>query len=533
MRKTVAALALILCIAMSMSLFTGCNENKIIEGTNVTKAELDPEKIGDYGDLKLPIDKKNTEISVLCTTDVTTNNESVIIEELRKRTGLNVQIIGVPTASIKEKASTLIAARDNMPDIFSGGFTIDEFNDFGKQGAFEALNNHLDELPNLNEIFYKNAKKYGVDQKIKNLMSPDGDLYLFPIFDINRDVNHGMLYRKDIFDKHGLKMWNNQEEFVEVLRKLKELYPDSYPMSSKTGVAIFRDIGYSWALNGSGPYYDEPTGKWKMSGVDPKYREMLDLIKLLYDEGLIDPEFLTATQAAWTQKMTQADKSFVTWDWISRMDMFLEQAKDTVEGYDLRYGYPIGGKVITLPKISGGSAIKKSEKSMLAMKLCDYLISDSGAQLMTMGIEGVTYNLNDKGFAEYVGYEGKTGISINELEEKYGMFISGLYKRFDRRSTYYNFTEREQEAQDLMLNKEGGGFWPEDPVLAFTKEEKEVIAQHLSSFGKAAEEFSTKYVLGTETGDEAWENWLKKADSLGVNKIVEVYNKAQARYDAL
>ena len=32
-----------------------------------------------------------------------------------------------------------------------------------------------------------------------------------------------------------------------------------------------------------------------MSSTDPKYREMLDFLKLLYDEGLIDPEFLTAT----------------------------------------------------------------------------------------------------------------------------------------------------------------------------------------------------------------------------------------------
>jgi len=522
-----------LCISLLLPALTGCNEDKIIEGTNITKAELDPKKIGDYGDLKLPIDTNNTEITVLCTTDVTTNNDSVIVNELRRRTGLNIQILGVASSSIKEKASTLIASKDNIPDIFNGGFTIEEFNDFGKQGAFEALNKHLDELPNLNNIFYENAKEYGVDQKIKNIMSVDGDLYLFPIFDINRDVNHGMLYRKDIFDKHGIKMWSNKDEFIEALRTLKKLYPESYPMASKTGAGIFRDIGYSWGLAGYTPYYDEESGVWKMSSTDPKYREMLDFLKLLYDEGLIDPEFLTCTQAAWTQRMTQADKSFVTWDWISRMDMFKEQTKDTVPEYDLRYGYPIGGKVITLPKISGGSAIKAGDTSMLAMKLCDYLISDSGAQLMTMGIEGVTYNLNEEGFAEYVGYEGKTGIAITELEEKFGMFISGLYKRFDRRSTYYNFTEREQEAQDMMLNKEGGGFWPEEPVLSFTKEEKEITSSLLAPFGKAASEFSTKYVLGSETGDAAWEKWLKQAEDLGATKLIEVYNQAQARYDAL
>ena len=46
-------------------------------------------------------------------------------------------------------------------------------------------------------------------------------------------------------------------------------------------------------------------------------------------------------------------------------------------------------------------------------------------------------------------------------------------------------------------------------------------------------EFSTKYVLGSETGDAAWEKWLKQAEDLGATKLIEVYNQAQARYDAL
>ena len=170
---------------------------------------------------------------------------------------------------------------------------------------------------------------------------------------------------------------------------------------------------------------------------------------------------------------------------------------------------------------------------MLAMKLCDYLLSDSGAQLMTMGVEGVTYNLREDGIAEYIGHEGQKGVSISDLEAEYGLFISGLYKRFDRRSAYYDFTDNEKRAQELMLNKEGGGFWPEDPSLSFTAEEKEVTNKYLSTYGKAAEEFATKYILGSVTGDKAWEDWLKKAQTLGVKEMEDAYNSAQARYDAL
>ena len=266
---------------------------------------------------------------------------------------------------------------------------------------------------------------------------------------------------------------------------------------------------------------------------DPKFKEVLDLIKTMYDEGLLDPEFLTATEPAWTNKMTQKDKAFVTWDFIGRMDQFKEQTLTTVPEYDLRYAPPINKKTLTLAKTSAGAAFKKSDKAVLAMKLSDYLISESGARLMTLGIEGVTYEMGEDGFAKYLGFDEGVIPSGTLLEEKYGMFIERLYRRFDRRSYYYNFTEKEQEAQDMINNMEGGGYWPEDPAPILSVEEKEICAKYKTSLQKAAEEFATKYVLGTETGDAAWNNWLNKAKSLGAEEIVKAYNDAQARYDSL
>ena len=108
-----------------------------------------------------------------------------------------------------------------------------------------------------------------------------------------------------------------------------------------------------------------------------------------------------------------------------------------------------------------------------------------------------------------------------------------MYRRFGRRCSYYDFNEREQEAQDLMNNKQGGGYMPLDPELSFTAEETETNSKYTTVISKAAEEFATKYVLGAETGDTAWNNWLKKAESLGAKEIIDAYNNAQARYEKL
>lgn len=146
---------------------------------------------------------------------------------------------------------------------------------------------------------------------------------------------------------------------------------------------------------------------------------------------------------------------------------------------------------------------------------------------MTLGIEGETYNLDEKGMAKYVGFEDKVP-STTELQGKYGLYSTGLFLRTDRRSAYFNLTETQAEAIDKLSKK---GFWQEDPKLRLTKEESDTINSILVDLGKGAEEFAVKYILNNGT-DKDWEDWLKKAEKLGVNKLLDALNKAQARYDA-
>ena len=41
----------------------------------------------------------------------------------------------------------------------------------------------------------------------------DNNLYFYPKFDYQKEVTKGFLYRKDIFDKHGLKMWQGKDSY--------------------------------------------------------------------------------------------------------------------------------------------------------------------------------------------------------------------------------------------------------------------------------------------------------------------------------
>lgn len=517
-------------VTMAMAIFaavlTGCGQGTGTESTG----DIDVATLGDLGGLELPLDDSNTKITWLVASSVDGLNDKYALQALREITGVNVQLEVYPLSTINDKVKVLFASK-NLPNIIGQGIsTLNEMNDYGTQGALAAVDDYLDVMPNFKKIFKDDPENNWV---FKSYQASDGKLYAFYGYDINRDINHGTLYRKDIFDQNGIEMWNSPEEFYQAMKKLKEIYPDSYPFTSKYGDALFGKLATSWGIDiTNAAYYNEEESTWKSSITSPEYKDELDYLKKLYDEGLIDPEFLTLTEAQWTSRMTQPNVSFVTWDWIGRLDLFKSQTEDSVPDYDLRYGNPIGPKqtIVTLPKVFFPITIAKSKNTELACKLVDFFYSDAGRAFVSMGVPGVTYNLNDEGYADYVGFESGQKLEITDLEEKYGLYIEGMYRGFDRRSSYFQFSEKEQEAQEYFTQE--GRMEPEDPVPLFTEEEQNEITKYQTDLMTACTEFSTNYILSDKTGDAAWDEWVTKADGLGCSRIVEIYNEAQKRYEA-
>ena len=435
---------------------------------------------GDTGGLELPLDTNDTRISILVSSEFSNLSDKLVIKELSERTGLDVNLIEVAPANIQEKAKVMLSSND-MPDIMNGSFGFDEINQLGAQGTFVSINKYIGELPNL--------KKHFVDNEENNIIfstytSSDNNLYVFPEFEYQRSVNHGFLYRKDIFDRNGIPAWKSTEEFYQALKKLKAVYPDSVPYASKTKTQIFSDWSVSWGIHFPGPYFDEEEQVFKCSATDPKAKQMLDFMRKLYTEELLDEEFLTCSQANWELKMTEPQKVFATFDWISRMDIFYQQVQESNPEYDLRYAYPVGptGKVITTSKIGGGPSVTNNSKKLLSLKLLDYLLSPSGAELMTLGVQNKTFQVERDNSVKYLGFPQEKTISIGELEERYGMFISGLYRRVDKRSVYFNYSQKEQEAQDMIARE--NRFAKELPPVRFEPEQKAQVSKWTNDLSK-------------------------------------------------
>lgn len=536
MSKRLLSMTLVLVLASTLLAACGSNNesgkatNKTNGATNApanTVVDDTTNQYGDTGGLKLPLVDKPTKLTWMVVSE-SPLNDKLVAKEIEKRTGITVDFQNYSTATFQDKLR-LIVASGKLPDIFHG-LKPDELKKIGQQKAVVAINDYVDMLPNFKKLYVDEnpwvANSYGDE---------NNNLYTWPIYNMNRDVNHGMMYRKDIFDKNNIPEWTNTEEFYQALKKLKEIYPDSYPMASKTKESIFKDLSYGWGLGSvSYPvYYSELETTWKFAGIQPEHKEMLDFLKKLYNEGLLDQEFLTDTADSWTAKMT-TDKSFVTWDWIGRLDLFYNQVSSQKPEYNLRYGNPVGptANIRTLPRIDAdfGITVANNENKEAALKLLDYLTSPSGAQLVTLGVEGVNFDFNADGKPVYPELSDLATIDIKTLEERYGMWIEGMYLNPDRRSVYYNYTEKEQEAQDKMVS--ANKFEALDPVLNLKEDEIASVAELQTSIEKSMNEFNAKYILNKNYGDKEWADWLIVAEKNGASKYAEVYNQAQKRFEA-
>ncbi|MEF2243779.1 extracellular solute-binding protein [Paenibacillus sp. IITD108] len=481
---------------------------------------------GDTGGLTLPLVDKPTTITWMLVSENPVQDK-LIVKEIEKRTGIKVEFQTYSKATFQEKLRVTLGS-GKLPDVFHG-LTLAEVKKLGKQNAVVALNDYADQLPNFSKLYLEENSWV-----IQSYGDEHGKLYTWPIYNMNRDVNHGFLYRKDIFDKHGIPLWTNTEEFYQALKALKEHYPQSYPLASKTAANLFKDYAYGWGIGGESypMYYDEANKVWKFAPMQQQNKDMLDFLKKLLNEGLLDPEFLTDTSDSWTSKMT-TDKAFVTFDWIGRLDLFYNQISSKNPSYDLRYGNPVGptGNIRTLFPINNelNIAVANNANKEVALKLLDYLSSPSGGTLMSMGIEGETFTMVDNK-PVYPELKDVPLVDISVLDNKYGLWLEGATLRPDRRSVYYNFTEKEQEAQDMMLSAKS--FEPLDPILNFTDEETAEILELQQGLQKAAEEFNSNYVLNPAYGEKNWEDWLQYAEKLGSSSLEATYNQAQQRYDA-
>ncbi len=465
-------LALLLALACSVTLLAGCGG-----GNEETGNDFNP-------DLENYVAPDLTGVTIEL---FTTNNTDMDYEGswmdgvIEEKLGVSVRYNELD--SWNEQYLTMMS-EGNPPDLTFGNTYQNTYFQFGDDGAYVNLMNYLDVMPNL-KAFIEDPEHVAL---VERFTSDDGALYFLPAYVEAKHDPYVFLYRKDIFDANNLTFPTNQEEFVATLRKLKEIYPDSFPfvIRNMTGnMHTIQSMGNLWGAShvnvgiANTIFTQDANGNFFSAQTSDAYTEMALFLQELTQEGLMHPSCATMDNATW-QEALASSASFITFDKTDRIPQLTKVGTSLDENFELAAGAPFNfgtyaetAETVTTSfeiGIDGGDsmwfAIGNNKNKENTMAYLDWICSEEGQIVTNWGVEGESYTVDENGNKQFIR---------SFLDEHGGLMAAGLYiPGFSciRLIDAYKASQTEKEAEYLAMGLEYVEKAAPQHLLHYTEDEQ-------------------------------------------------------------
>ncbi len=422
----------------------------------------------------------------------------------------------VPPGDNYKEAVNLTIASGNMPDmLYMSDFPT--ANKYGQQGALVNILDHLDIMPN----FKKWLAAY--PELKERYLADGGKMFMFPNQGFGETNRITWLYRDDVFKKHNLKAPTNYDELYEVLKALKQQYPDSYPLVTRFAFGTLTRMAPNFET-GNGPYYDFDKKEWRYGPTEDNFKKMVVYMNKFYKEGLIPPDWLSVNTKKFEDFISN-NKTFVLLDYMV-MDTYNTPLRKENPQFDLQFMAPPSGFAGAKKQnpnenvVDSGMTVASTSKNVKdVMKYMDFFYTEAGREMSSWGIEGVTYKVKD-GKKKFLD-QFKT---VSELREKPGLLNLGTYTWIDYNAMLSISSQATRDAY-----KEATKYDPKlQPKPPFTDKEQDILNTIGQSITKHREETITKFILGDKNMNE-WDAYVSEVKKLGVDQLLEAHKSAYDR----
>ena len=449
-----------------------------------------------------------------------------VLDLINEYTNVNFDVTSVDTEGFAEKLNLTMASGE-LPDMIYliGNSAVQQY---GPQGAFVNILDYIDQMPNF-KAWYEENTQYAL-----NFMSADGALYQFPEQGVDETNRRGWLYRADVFEELGLEVPTNQDEFYDVLVKLKEAYPDSYPLAFRSfagSLTQLNMIAPSWGTTFMDTDdnrflgYDYETGEWTFGPTSDEFKEMLQFYNKLYEEGLLLPNFLTIDTKGWQDVIANGD-SFITIDYLSRIDFFNSSMRESDPDFTMAYMAPPSfgengvNKFAYSAKGVYGFVVSSQTKHLdEVLAYIDWMYSDEGKELLTWGRPGELYEEAADGTRTW-----KEFAAAADMKKATGLETNGFYQLYDFGGELATFTEECRAATEEARKYD----LAQQPILSYNEEEQEIVNTIGLNIQTHVNEQISKFMLGERSFDE-WDSYVAEVEALGLDQLKAVHESSYAR----
>jgi len=252
------------------------------------------------------------EVSILMPGGITLQDDSPIYKELQKKLNIKLKIQTSAWDDYDQNLNIMMASGE-LPDLFfnySVGMFMGEYLGVYKkwiqEGMLLAMSDYTDNYPNL----AKRLSNFEGEKKASG-----GKHYSLYLQNSNKETQNGGAWyiRKDWIDKLKIGMPKTTEEFYQVARALTNNDPDGNGKADTYGLGAAENLQDLYPLinsfNASLMRARVIDGVWTPEVVSDEMKNALRYVKKLYDEKIMDPEFMLI-------KQEQKIEKFVTEKWV-------------------------------------------------------------------------------------------------------------------------------------------------------------------------------------------------------------------------
>lgn len=326
-----------------------------------------------------------------------------VTQKLEEYTGVEIDFTWVPDASKTERLNAALAS-NSLADIVS----LTEINNTTVRsslasGMFWDVEPYLEEFPNLAEISEDRLESSRIDGRIY------GVPFLKPI------ARYGVLVRKDWLDNLGLDVPSTLEELAAVAQAFTEDDPDGNGADDTVGF-VERDESFNVGFRSLSGYFG--ADNWFTitdddevipSFMQPEYKEAMEWFRNIYDNGWMNSDFAVMAKNDQKNYIVQGRGGIVLsglqevrnyiddaagtdeehMEWVLINDIVHENVERRILS-DTNGGM---GGWLAIPK----NNVETEEDLRVVLKFINDLMDEEPFTLMTQGIEGVHYEIDDEG----------------------------------------------------------------------------------------------------------------------------------------
>ncbi|MDF2922382.1 MAG: hypothetical protein K0R57_1296 [Paenibacillaceae bacterium] len=436
-----------------------------------------------------------------------------------------VKWVPVPRNEAQTKLNTLIAS-GSAPDLI-WEYDRNYITQLVNQGAVQPIDQYIEKY----STYYK--KYLSEHPELKPYLMMDGKMYAVSnVRGMESIANNGMWIRQDWLDKLGLKTPATVEEFIEVARQFKNGDPDgngkadTIPIAmNQNGIPVLRALFFTH----ENQWYLED-GQLKFGRTMDRYADYMTFQKQLFDEGLIDKEYITDKNNQRSLQFWTTGKAGILLGNVNMENEFMDLKKNVpqakmraLESVSTKYGKN-GLYQETPPNmlIAFNSSMKE-DKIEAAVKFLDWMI-EKGWKPLRFGEENVHYKLINNEIPQIIDPE-KSRKEVGYALE-YGILHQYALKPewLPVMAASSELSQEYAKERETSLNLAIKNKYRRD--IAYSPSLPEV-SQLIATFAPIAAQIETKAIVGGSalTPQAALEDLRKEWKRLGGENVEKLVNE--------